>query len=339
MPDSARIVATALRDPLRIVHDLGGSIAQLCSASGMAHATSVDICSSIPLRQFVRLNQIASAQLNAPHFGRIVGSKFDILNLGDIGRAALSAPTLGAALRLMERAFISVQDETELRLDVEDGIATLSYRILDPNIWPREQDAELTIGVFKTLVANVADPGWHPAEVSFEHPAQGADRRPAAEFGCPVVYEAPSNTFSFSARLLDRPMPTADAVRYQGLSNSLIRISRSIECGVPLAARVRRLVLLHLGSQAVDQTLIAQGLGLSRRSLRRHLADEHTSFGDILAQCREDRAKALLGRTRLSVSEIADRLGYSEISAFERAFRQRTGTTPTGYRALGSPGR
>ncbi|SMX38767.1 AraC-like transcriptional regulator QhpR [Maliponia aquimaris] len=332
MADSAQIVSSVIRDPIRVALDLGGDADSLCSAARIDSATLSGGAPSLPLRCFVALNQLAAKQLRAPHFGRLVGSRFEVANIGEVGRAAMAAPSLGAALRLMERAFATVQSETELHLDVTDGVACLSYRILDPNIWPRDQDAELTLGVFRQLVLQAAGPGYRPLGLSFEHPAGGAERRSGGDPGCPVSYDAETNALCFHARLLDRAMPGSHRDQYQRMATVLTAAAQRLERDGSVTARVRREILRNLGQVAVDQTAIAQRLGMSRRSLRRHLADEGTSFADILGDCRDGQARILLRDTRLTIPEIADRLDYSEASGFERAFRRRTGQTPSAFR-------
>lgn len=343
MADSAQIVSSVIRDPLRVALDLGGDADSLCCAAHIDRSALSGGAPSLPLRSFVALNQIAATRLKAPHFGRLVGSRFDVFNIGEVGRAAVAAPSLGAAFRLMERAFATVQSETELHLEVADGMACLSYRILDPDIWPRDQDAELTLGVFRQLVLRAAGPGYLPMGLSFEHPAGGAERRSGGDPGCPVTYDAETNALCFHARLLDRPMPDRDPDSYQRMTTVLTAAALRIERACSVTARVRRAVLRNLGQNSIDQTAIAQSLGMSRRSLRRHLADEDTSFADILGDCRDGIAGILLRATHLTIPEIADRLGYSEASGFERAFRRRTGQTPSAYRrsaagSCGNPG-
>lgn len=332
MPDSARIVASALRDPIRVVHSLGGDSGGICAAAMIDVRSAIEDSVSLPLSRFVALNQIAACRLRAPHFGRVVGAGFDFANIGAVGQAALSAPTLGSALRLVERAFAVVQDETELRLDVADGVACLSYRILDPEIWPRDQDAELTIAVFTALAARVAGPGWAPDGVFFEHTARGAEWQAGGNLECPVTYGAETNMVIFGSGLLDRAMPDRNLRNYQKMSVELATAVHRAESASTTSARVRRLVRKSLGAEGANQSDIARSLGLSRRTLRRHLAEEGTSFADILADCRDGAARLLLRQSGLTIAEIADRLGYSECSGFERAFLRRTGRTPAGYR-------
>ncbi|WP_425101833.1 AraC-like transcriptional regulator QhpR [Tropicibacter sp. S64] len=332
MSESAHILTSAIRDPLRTAREFG------CDVDRLVHSAAIDTASpgfaagTLPLHRFVALNQLAARDLAAPHFGRLAAQRFDLSSIGPVGRAALAAPTLGAALRLLESSFLAIQGETDLRLEVAEGVATLSYRILDLDIWPRDQDAELTISVMMRLVGSVAGPGWQPLSLGFEHGAGGAERHAGGDPRCPVVYGAQTNSVSFQDGLLDRRLPSCDAMLFARLSDVLRRRIDLLEQEASVTDKARRLIRRGIGTPAVDQTGIAQDLGMSRRSLRRHLAEEGTNFALLLGECRDEMARRLLRETQLPLAEIADRLGYSETSGFERAFRNRTGATPAQYR-------
>ncbi len=332
MSDSAHILTSAIRDPLRTALEFGGDIERLVNAAAIDRSVLGQAQGTVLLRRYVALNQIAALDLAAPHFGRLAGQRFDLASIGAAGRAALAAPSLGAGLRLMERCFLAVQGETDLRLEIEDGVATLTYRILDPDIWPRDQDAELTIGTFTALVASVAGSGWRPISLAFEHAPGGAERLVGGDPRCPVHYRTATNSVSFEAGLLDRRLPGCDRNLFVHLSARLNDKVQEIERRTSVLDRARHLILRHMGTPCADQTSVALSLGMSRRSLRRHLAEAGTSFAVLLGECRDELARKLLCQSDLSIAEIADRLGYSETSGFERAFRNRNGQTPARYR-------
>lgn len=338
MAEIARIVATAVRDPFAVIRDLGGDPVLVCAAAGLDAAIFASAGAMLPLSAFVRLIQQGSAELRIPHFGRLVGQRFDVTNLGEVGEAALRAPTLGAALRLIERTFAAVQGESDLRLTVSGEVATLSYRILDGRIWPRDQDAELTLGVFISLIAGVAGPGWRPVALSFEHPANGADRQAAPGPVCAVTYDAPANAMTFHARVLDLPMPRSDPGTFPLVAGALRELAHRMDLQADVEARVRRAVFRGLGRERIDQSSVARSLGMSRRTLRRRLDEAGTGFAEIVADCRDADARRLLEKTSLPVGVIAERLGYSDATAFVRAFARRCGLTPAGYRRSVSGG-
>ena len=84
-----------------------------------------------------------------------------------------------------------------------------------------------------------------------------------------------------------------------------------------------------LASGRVQAAEIANQLGMSVRSLRRQLAEEGTSFGEILDRVRQRLAHRYLEDERVSLQQAAWLLGYSEIAAFNHAFKRWTGTSPS----------
>jgi AraC-like DNA-binding protein len=83
-----------------------------------------------------------------------------------------------------------------------------------------------------------------------------------------------------------------------------------------------------LPSGEARAAVVARQLGMSPRSLTRHLADERTTFGEILEPLRRRLASRYLADDRMSVQQIAWLLGYSEVGAFNHAYKRWTGTTP-----------
>ena len=84
---------------------------------------------------------------------------------------------------------------------------------------------------------------------------------------------------------------------------------------------------------APSKAAIARALGMSPRGLQRHLADEGTSFKDLLESARASLARSYLGEGRHSVTEIAFLLGFADTSAFSRAFKRWTGSSPRDFAA------
>jgi AraC-like DNA-binding protein len=101
----------------------------------------------------------------------------------------------------------------------------------------------------------------------------------------------------------------------------------------PLVDRVRTAVEHELETASPSVASVANTLGTSARTLQRRLGAHGLSFRDVLEAVREQRARAYLAGHDLSISEIAERLGYAEVSAFLRAFKRWTGTTPGRVRA------
>ena len=97
---------------------------------------------------------------------------------------------------------------------------------------------------------------------------------------------------------------------------------------------VRAAIERELATGAPSLPTVARDLGTSERTLQRRLADERLSFRELVESVREQLARSYLAELRLPIADVAFRLGYAETSAFLRAFKRWTGTTPTRWREM-----
>lgn len=332
MPRNATIISGALNGLEDVLVQNGRDPAVLGQRSGVPSDAWQNAQCEIPLFCFVEVFEQGATMLSQPSIGWKSGAHFDFHQLGDLGSAILSASTVGSALRTFERFLRFVQSESDMQLSVEDGVATLTYRILNPDIWPRRQDAEFTLSVLIELIRRGAGGTWQPDLICFEHTAF----RPVGNWvdtaGSFCLFDCETNALSFPESVLNAPMPKDDLDCHQ---QALKRLTQSLTTKAwtqSLTARTRTAIYQGLGSGTADQETVARQLGLSRRSLHRHLKDEGARFSTLLDDCRFRVARHALIDTRQPLAQIACELDYSDQTAFERAFKRRTGMTPKQYR-------
>ncbi|WP_416424851.1 AraC family transcriptional regulator [Pseudomonas sp. App30] len=149
--------------------------------------------------------------------------------------------------------------------------------------------------------------------------------------GCPIQFNAADNAIDYNNRWLHTPLNTANLDVAQGLDAVLdgyLERQRSLN----LPERVRAAILRDLPLGEVQQSRVADALGMSVRNLHRHLLKHATSFKALLDDCRRQLAFSYLRRTDCSINEICYRLGFNEPSSFNRAFRRWTGASPGQWR-------
>jgi len=131
--------------------------------------------------------------------------------------------------------------------------------------------------------------------------------------------------------LLDAPSPDADADLRVAAQTVIDRRLLSTRRFAPYSVRVRALIAQHI-PRRISMTDVARAFGMSSRSLRRALAEEGTKYREI--ECLELRtvAERLLLDEQLSVRETASKLGFSDATAFHRAFKRWKGVTPSTFR-------
>jgi AraC-like DNA-binding protein len=332
MPRSATIISGALSGLQSMLIDKGLEPAALGRQSGVPIDAWHDTHVEIPLCSFVEIYEQGAAMLDQPGIGWQTGPRLRLHDLGELGDALLTASTVGSALRTFERFIKFVQSETDLQLSVEDGVATLTYRILNPDIWPRRQDAEFTLSVLRELIRRGAGADWQPDLICFEHTSARPLSIWAETAGGFCLFDCETNALSFPERVLSAPMPREIEDGHRNALASLSQALASRSHTKSLTARTRTAIYEGLGSGASDQEAVARRLGLSRRSLHRHLGEEGLRFSTLLEDCRYRIARHALVDTSHSLAQIACELDYSDQTAFERAFKRKTGITPKQYR-------
>jgi AraC-like DNA-binding protein len=233
----------------------------------------------------------------------------------------------GALMRIVDY-FAILQDAAEVKLEQAGDDACFSYRILDPDIWPRRQDALFTLGIFAKIIRGCAGATFSDAELCLEGGQDGLKPDQLKSLGLKCGFRAETNMIRFPARLLERPMltPAAQAQPNHARLNRQVALRRR---RLAAALRVKTLIFQEIQEGEFSQDCVAQRLGMSSRTLRRKLGEEGVSFQKLLDECRM-RLAAFEFQTRpeTSIAQTALRLGYSEHSTFTRAFVRWWGVPP-----------
>ncbi|WP_427975975.1 AraC-like transcriptional regulator QhpR [Acidocella sp.] len=286
----------------------------------------------LALSSYVEVMERAAQHSGRGDFGLLYGRSFPASCHGLVGDLALAAPSIGTALRQFTDLFPLHQEASEARLVEEAGLLRLEYRILDWRIFERRQDAELTIAMFQNLLREAYGPGFRPVEVHFEHPEPEGRARHEEVFAAPVFFGQRTNAIVFRPGELSRRMPGADAARFARLAAEAYR--RRLPKGrVPLEARVRAEIRSRLPDGSPPILEVADALGVARWTLQRRLNEMGLTYAEAVQDVRKALAASYLRQPHLSISGIAQLLGYAELSPFSRACRRWFGAPPEQIRA------
>ncbi|MFH9726296.1 AraC family transcriptional regulator [Streptomyces sp. NPDC017254] len=170
--------------------------------------------------------------------------------------------------------------------------------------------------------------------VEFVHPEPRHAREYALLFAAPCVFGAARTAVVFDRADLDEPVLRDAAALKVFLRRAPVDVLVRADYGSTVTGRVRHLIgrALPEGPVPTPEEL-ADRLSVSPQTLRRRLAAEGTTYQRLRDQVRRDHAIAELAAGRISIERLSRRLGFSEPSAFHRAFRRWTGETPRAYRA------
>ncbi len=169
-------------------------------------------------------------------------------------------------------------------------------------------------------------------ELPFPRPANAEEYD--LMFGAPLRFDAPRPAIEYPSSLLSLPIVRDERDLEEYLKVSPADVLARRDYGTTLAEQVRRILERGLRGEWPSSDDVAARLSISPQHVRRRLREEGTSIGEIREELLRDAAIAGLSRGD-SVEELSARLGFSESSAFRRAFKRWTGATPTAYQ----PGR
>ncbi|MDO5620012.1 MAG: AraC family transcriptional regulator ligand-binding domain-containing protein [Paracoccus sp. (in: a-proteobacteria)] len=264
------------------------------------------------------------------------GEAMQLESLSQLGQAIGNSRNLGEALKTFAHGFPLLQSNTSVELSIMDHEAHVSYRVLDPHIWPRRADAELSLGLIRGICARFGISRDAVLGVSFEHEPDGATRDLVQHLGVAPAFGRDENRLRLAVSALSNRPVVARHDDYTASWRQLEQALRRQRSDTDLSARVYSHILQRIGHGPASQADTADALGISERSLRRGLAAQGSSFSEIMENCRRMQGYALLTRSDRPLSEIALLLGYSDQTAFSRAFARWYGVPPRELRRSGA---
>src|SRR5262245_9692022 len=244
-----------------------------------------------------------------------------------------SSASLTAGLGRLARYGHVLSDRVVARTETQgEGLLLLVRDTGSTTLHPAR--AEFALAVALKFAREATGTEIAPLQVSFTHSAPEHQDEHHRFFRGSVRFGAGSNSMILSATDAARPIQAADEALSSIVRRRLEKILAERDAQPPglLSGRVRQMLVEHLGETPLTPQTVARSVAVSRRTLSRRLAEEGTSFRDILDDVRREFACALLQDRTLSVADVAFFLQYSEPTAFYRSFRRWTGRTPSEYR-------
>jgi AraC-like DNA-binding protein len=305
-----------------------------CAAADIDLAALADPDHRLPFGRVVRLYDACARLTGDETFGLHVGESSHPAMFDVVGYLMMNSPTVGEALRRLERYQRVWTDGSVLRPSVDGAHAQIeyTYNIPDPGAEGRRQDCEATLAIVTAGLRALVGSDWQPDVVWCEHENPPNTSEHARVFRCPIAFSQTTNVLIFKSSVLTQRIPQADPALSAVLDRHAQSLLESLPAERRLADRVREVIVPALQSGDPDLATVARALGMSRRTLQRRLQDEGTSVHDLIDDVRRDLATRYLQQPDLTIADVAYLLGFAEPSTFHRAFRKWTGTTPGEYK-------
>ena len=285
-----------------------------------------------PIAQWRKLLERAEEALDDPLLGLHVGQTISPSHIGVLGYIILACANLGEAFVRLQRFYRLVYDAEPMQVRQASGTVQLEWGLNYGK--PGQQVDACAITALVQFTRDITGEVASPSRVEFVNPAPDDPRPYRDYFGCPVTFERPNTVVEFPLQYLGTPLRQPDA----GLLNILEQQASALLAQLPEAddyeQQLRHAVIRLARSRPPTVEAVAEELHTSVRTLQRRLGERGLNFQELLDDTRYRMAREYLSDRRLQLSEVAQLLGYSEQSAFNRAFKRWSGQTPRTWRQV-----
>ncbi len=299
--------------------------------AGISAAALLDPDIRLPAEPVMRMLEESAAKSGASDFGLRMGETRQLSNLGPLAIALQEEPTLRRALDSFSR-YVRLQNEAMGARVLESGdVATLIVEVLNAGPGTFRQSVELVVCVLHRTLASLLGGEWRPRCICFSHRAPRSLAAHRRIFGVPVDFGRDFDGIVLTSAVLDTPISSYDPLLASYAREFLNAKLAQSNASVP--EKVRELVFAMLQVGDCDSGLVAQKLGMHRKTLYRHLAEHGHTYLSIVDEVRAELVTRYVESGERPFTDVARLLGFSSLSAFSRWFTGRYGCSVSAWRS------
>jgi AraC-like DNA-binding protein len=323
----------------------GLAVSEVLNGSGLSEEDLRDHNRMIVGRQelavVTNLVNLLGAEAGAANLGVRAGGSYYVGSFGIFGFACLTSSTLGDAIRFAARFYELSYGFCLPTVSVEESVAALRLHLPDLSGPVADFLLRRDLSAISRVMAELLGSPVPFTSIEFAGPPPSSGDAAACDaFGVTPRYHAPANVARWPAALLESRLPQASEMTVAMCEQQCDALLERRRQRTGVARRVReRLASLDGKIDGKPHTIasVARQLAMSERTLRRRLAEENTTFRDLVEEVHRVLAEELLATGALTVEDVALRLGYAEATSFIAAFKRWTGTTPARYQRSVAP--
>lgn len=317
---------------LDAAEELGGDLTQAINDNNIDPRLLSAPSGFLPVYQLVGFLNDAANLLGCPHFGLVVGKHQPPLHFGATGWAPRFATNLREGI-MDAIEFSSLNSELprwELREEAEYVRFVRHNRVaLTESLWHLEV---LSLAIVYKSLKHLTQGAWYASQITFSYDSSHSRRVLEEFFEAPVLFNENTNSIVFLSHLLELPNANADKNLHDALKSHLLTLQNNHPAGDDVISNIRYKIKQNLGTNRCNLNSIAQQIGVHPRTLQRELAENCTSFRQLLNEVRQEMIEHYLCSSNVTLTELSDMLGYRSPSALSRAFKNFTGKSPDLWR-------
>lgn len=323
------VAASYVSGVIQYVLGLGFDSEALLRNTGIDQEQVADKSARITAESYIALFRNAEQLTSDPTLGLKIGATVKPGNYGVIGYVIMACRNFGEALERAGRYQKLVGDIGYSDIVIEEEHAEVRW-LTEFDSLP-DSIVEEHIASIYTYSRWITGQDKNPSAVLFQHNKH--DVVPyEAYFGCPVYFSQPYTGVRFPLSYADIPLPQYDLNLCNWLDKKAAAELQAFEAGNAFIEQIKKVVRNALPDGPPTLRYVSGCIGLTEKSLQRELGSHDLSYKKLLDSTRHQLAIGYIANQTIELQELAFLLGFSEQSAFQRAFKRWTGTTPGKYR-------
>lgn len=319
---SLQVRAACLTNYVEVAQSCGLDPWRRLALAGLPQACLENPDLRIPIDAVNRLLEDSARVASQECFGLLMAKERRISNLGAVGLLYREAPTVRAAMQIVERYRHTHNESLLHRIEEAAGIAIIHEDLMGAGQASFRQATELVIGVVIRMLRLFLGADWKARRICFTHEAPADLSIHRSVLGQTPEFNCEFNGIVCTSQDLDTAVPSADPVMADYIRHKL-GVDSLVQRTVSDEVRQMTLTLMPRGRCTAEH--VAALMGISRSTLSRQLVDEGQTFSALVQSARMELAQRYVAERRRSLTDIAQLLGFAHSSAFSRWYKQTFG--------------
>ncbi|HEY9639751.1 MAG TPA: AraC family transcriptional regulator ligand-binding domain-containing protein [Coleofasciculaceae cyanobacterium] len=332
------IRANILTEFVKFLEENGAPVQRLLAAAKLPPLVLRDPEALFPLKQVFKFYEQSAQIEEYTSLGFLVGQKIQIKSLGAFGRLLYHSLTLHDAIQTAIYMIATYNSGDRIWLIEQDDQVWLCRKFIDEMDVGRQQADQCFVMIMIHLVQLAAGSVWKPTEIHLETAKLTELNQFAELFDINILFEQKETAIRFPRSFLSLPLQNLDeyhdAQRYDAQRYKDYETLLSSAPATTFPGSIRQIIALQLREGYPDIQLVAEIIGVSVRTLQRHLNETNLTYSRLIDQVRFDRSVRLLSDPNIKLADVAVELGYSNAANFTRAFRRWSNISPSSFRNL-----
>jgi len=335
IPEPISVSVTLLSQMFVYLTAKGVNVDEFLASIGMDPGGLKSPDARVRVDTYLFIQEEAARRINDPYFGLHMGEYAEAGSWSILGYVMMNCKTLGEAAEKSARYSRIIGNMIESRTELHfNKVRVILFT--PPGCPPQSRHCyEAALSSSIRMMRLLSGQPINPLKVTFVYPEPPDISEYTRIFGCPVLFGQKDTSMTLDIRLGNMPVRLANpdllAAFEQLAQNQLADLDRQGE----YTRAAARIIISHLDDEKLSIETVARQMAVSVRTLQKRLEEEGVVFSDLLREIRQRLAQKYLSEN-YSVEQITYLLGFSEPSAFRKAFKKWAGVTPGEYRQRAS---